>query len=52
MFTRKPHTALTAKNEILRSHKRDEERQSMQAYTPILKPVNGYANINGFVMPF
>lgn len=52
MFSRKPSTALTAKKAMQRNHSREEDRKQATAFNPTLEPVNGFANINGFLMPF
>lgn len=49
MFSRKPQTALTAKKNAQRNH--NNEKKAV-AYVPTLQPVNGFANVNGIIMPF
>lgn len=49
MFTRKPQTALTAKKTMQRTH---SGQKKITVAVPTLQPVNGYANVNGILMPF
>jgi len=49
MFSRKPQTALTAKKNAQRNHSNEKK---VVAYVPSLQPVNGFANVNGIIMPF
>ena len=47
MFSRKPQTALTAKKEMKRNHKSTVNKPLAQ-----VKPLNGYSNANGVMMPY
>ena len=47
MFSRKPQTALTAKKEMKRNHK-----QTKKNVVAMVKPLNGYTNANGVMMPY
>ncbi|MCI8627225.1 MAG: hypothetical protein HFI40_13300 [Lachnospiraceae bacterium] len=49
MFTRKPQTALTTKKNMQRS--RSTQKKNTVAI-PSLQPANGFANVNGVLMPF
>jgi len=47
MFSRKPQTALTAKKEMKRNHK-----AASRKVVAMVKPLNGYTNANGVMMPY
>ncbi|MBR6395880.1 MAG: hypothetical protein IKS09_02810 [Lachnospiraceae bacterium] len=47
MFSRKPQTALTAKKEMKRNHK-----SANKNVVAMVKPLNGYTNANGVMMPY
>ena len=48
MFSRKPQTALTTKKMMERKHAAKQNK----AIVAEVKPANGYANINGCLLPF
>ena len=50
MFSRKPQTGLTARREMSRKHA--AAKKENKEIVKIVRPINGYLNVNGATMPY